>query len=421
MSGFRDRTRVWCFTCKAEHPAEAFEADGAVMCRVECPHAPGTVFSLSSDVELFTHFRSFPQLPAARRFQFALLHVTDRCTMKCPICFASSGDGPPASVGDVLEKARIAKDAGVKAVSLTGGEPTEHPALEELIRRLKRELGLKVVLITNGLAFSRDASLAARLRRTGLSKVVISFDTLSPETSRLMRGDDYMEAKLSAFERAAAAGLGLAANMTVCERNICEVGSVFRLLATRFPALTHVLFQPFADFGRRSLHDRIDRERIVRALCESREFPVETFDSFVPAPNVPAFGIGVHPDCCAVCAVSARGTGVRARLSPLASSAAMRRLCGRLAAIDGSGLLPPSLQAALAWVRFAGMRSLPLFAHRWLCGFGGRAVLAVVDNLPNREFMLSERIERCGSALACADGSLYPACAAYRMGKEKKR
>ena len=66
-------------------------------------------------------------------------------------------------------------------------------------------------------------------------------------------------------------------------------------------------------------------------------------------------------------------------------------------------------------------RSLPLFAHRWLCGFGGRAVLAVVDNLPNREFMLSERIERCGSALACADGSLYPVCAAYRMGKERKR
>ena len=33
MSGFHERTRVWCFTCKAEHPAEAFEADGAVQCR----------------------------------------------------------------------------------------------------------------------------------------------------------------------------------------------------------------------------------------------------------------------------------------------------------------------------------------------------------------------------------------------------
>ena len=65
MSGFHERTRVWCFTCKAEHPAEAFEADGAVQCRVECPHAPDTVFTLSSDVELFTHFRSFPQSPAA--------------------------------------------------------------------------------------------------------------------------------------------------------------------------------------------------------------------------------------------------------------------------------------------------------------------------------------------------------------------
>ena len=420
MSGFSEHARVWCFTCQKEHSAEACEENGAVMCRVECPRAPGTVFSLSSNAELFMHFRSFPSLPVSRRYQFALLHVTDKCSMRCPICYASSGDGAPVPVEEVMGRARIVRSAGMKTVSITGGEPTEHPDIEELIRRLKCELGLRVVLITNGLAFSREASLAARLRRAGLSKIVVSFDTLSSETSRIMRGGDYVEDKITAFERAAAAGLGLAANMTVCERNICEVGSVFQMLATRFPALTHVLFQPFADFGRRSLHDRIDRERIVRALCASDEFPVGAFDSFIPAPNVPAFGIGVHPDCCAVCAVSARGRGSRARLEPLASVASARRLCERLAAVDGSGVLPSSLKAALAWVRFAGMRSLPLFSHRWLCGLGGRAVLAVVDNLPNHDFMLSERIERCGSALACADGSLYPVCAAYRMGKEKK-
>ena len=415
-----ERTRVWCFSCEAEHPGEIFVEDDEARCRVECPSAPGKVFRLSSDAEMFFRFRSFPSQAKSRRPQFALLHVTDRCSMRCPVCFASSGDGGHLPVGDVIEKARQVKAAGVRTVSITGGEPTEHPALEEIVRVLARDVGLRVALLTNGLAFAADASLAARLRKAGLAKVSVSFDTLSPETSLALRGGNYVKAKLLAFERVASAGLSLSANVTVCERNVGELGDVFRTLASRFPLLSHVLFQPFADFGRRGFHDRIDRERIVRALAESGAFPVHDVDSFIPAPNVPAFGVSVHPDCCAVCAISVHGRGARARMKPLMSALSARRLGERLARIDGRGWVPASLKAAFAWVRSAGLHGIPLFSRRLIGGVFGRAVLAVVDNLPDRDFMLVERMERCGSVFACADGQLRPICAAYRMGKEKQ-
>ena len=415
MSVLREKTRVWCFDCEAEHIAEEFEDGGAAKCRVDCPRSPGKVFTLSSDVGQFLRFRSFPAPKAECRQQFALLHVTDRCSMRCPICYASSGDGGFKPVREVVEMARRARSAGVRTVSLTGGEPVEHPGLEEIVRRVSHEVGLKVALLTNGLALADDASLAGRLRRAGLSKASISFDTLSAETCRTMRGGDYVEAKLRAFANAASAGLSLSANTTVCDLNLHEAGAVFRLLASRFPGLTHVLFQPFADFGRRHAHYSIDREQIVRALAGDGEFPAAGPDGFVPGPNVPAFGLTVHADCCAVCPVAVRGTGPDARLEAF-SAAALRRLCERLAAIDGRGAVPASLKAAFAWFRFAGFRGLPAFARR---GFGGRVVLAVVDNLPNRDFMLAERMERCGSALVCADGRLRPVCAAYRMGKER--
>ncbi len=414
-----ERTRVWCFDCEAEHPGEMFVEDGEARCRVECPSAPGKVFRLSSDAEAFLRFRSFPSQAKSCRPQFALLHVTNRCSMRCPVCFASSGDGAHLSAEDVIENARRVKAAGVRSVSITGGEPTEHPALEEIVRGIVRDVGLRVALLTNGLAFAADVSLAARLRKAGLSKVSVSFDTLSPETSLALRGGNYVEEKLLAFERAASAGLSLSANVTVCERNIGELGDVFHVLASRFPSLTHVLFQPFADFGRRGVHDCIDRERIVRALAESGPFPEHDVDSFIPAPNVPAFGVSVHPDCCAVCTISVHGRGAGARMKPLMSALAARRLVERLVKIDGRGWVPASLKAAFAWVRSAGLYGIPLFSRGLFGGVFGRAVLAVVDNLPNRDFMLVERMERCGSALVCADGRLRPICAAYRMGKEK--
>ena len=55
-----ERTRVWCFSCEAEHPGEIFVEDDEARCRVECPSAPGKVFRLSSDAEMFFRFRSFP-------------------------------------------------------------------------------------------------------------------------------------------------------------------------------------------------------------------------------------------------------------------------------------------------------------------------------------------------------------------------
>lgn len=418
MNAFNGNTRVFCFVCGEEHQAVTYEEDGSMKCRIDCPRSPGKVIALSSDAAQFLRFRSFPAQKVERRQQFALLHVTDRCSMRCPICYASSGDGGARPVDEIVEMARRAKEAGVRSVSLTGGEPTEHPGLEEIVRRVSRDLGLRTALLTNGLALAADGSLAGRLRRAGLSKAVISFDTLSSDTSRAMRGGDYVAAKLRAFSSAAAAGLSLSANTTVCDLNLHEVGAVFRTLASRFPRMTHVLLQPFADFGRRDVHCRIDREQIVRALVESGEFPVSDPDHFIPVPNIPAFGVSVHPDCCAVCPVVVRGVGPNARMAPLSSPDALRRLCVRLASVDGRGIIPPTMKAAFAWFRCAGLLGLPLLGRR---GIGGRVVLAVIDNLPDRDCMLADRIGRCGSALVCADGCLRPVCAAYRMGLERRK
>jgi len=75
------------------------------------------------------------------------------CNMRCPFCHNSSLVLHPTSVPTISAEevlTYLAKRKGIlEGVCITGGEPTIHPDVFELILKIK-ELGLKVKLDTNG-------------------------------------------------------------------------------------------------------------------------------------------------------------------------------------------------------------------------------------------------------------------------------
>ncbi|PIP38894.1 MAG: radical SAM protein, partial [Desulfobacterales bacterium CG23_combo_of_CG06-09_8_20_14_all_51_8] len=78
---------------------------------------------------------------------------------------------------------------GVDLVNITGGEPTRHPQLIELLERARRpEIG-RITVNTNGLTIARDPFLAQELARVG-AYVILSFDTLEPQISQQIHGLD---------------------------------------------------------------------------------------------------------------------------------------------------------------------------------------------------------------------------------------
>lgn len=114
------------------------------------------------------------------------ISVTDRCNLRCSYCMPRSSFSPgheflPKSTlltPDEIERiTRAFVQYGVRRIRLTGGEPLLRSELCDIIRRLARLDIDDLALTTNGVLLSR---LAARLRRSGLSRITVSLDTLDP-------------------------------------------------------------------------------------------------------------------------------------------------------------------------------------------------------------------------------------------------
>jgi organic radical activating enzyme/uncharacterized protein YuzB (UPF0349 family) len=99
-----------------------------------------------------------------------LMKITNRCHMNCLHCSESSTpDGMHMNRVTFGRALNFIKKMKPKVVSITGGEPTEHPDVVEWIQTLKRqtEAETKIMLLSNG-TFVYDEVLLGKIMRTGV-------------------------------------------------------------------------------------------------------------------------------------------------------------------------------------------------------------------------------------------------------------
>lgn len=81
------------------------------------------------------------------------IELTRRCNLECIYCYNSSSRNPGTSDFDFNLLERILREAyeyGIRSITYLGGEPTLHPAINEIIKFTK-DIGMEeVVLYTNG-------------------------------------------------------------------------------------------------------------------------------------------------------------------------------------------------------------------------------------------------------------------------------
>ena len=128
----------------------------------------------------------------------------------------------PRSRGDILSFERIesftkvAARMGITKVRLTGGEPLVRKGIEQLVAKLSCIDGVnEVCMTTNG---SLLAAKAATLKRSGLSRVNVSIDSLDADRYRwITRGGDLGQA-VAGVDAAIKAGLTpIKINMVILE------------------------------------------------------------------------------------------------------------------------------------------------------------------------------------------------------------
>ena len=101
-----------------------------------------------------------------------------RCNLACKYCNEYDDISPPVSTDEMLSRIDMLAALGLGVLTFSGGEPTLHPDLDHLIRRV-REHHMMAGLITNG--FLLNENRIDRLNRAGLDYLQISIDNVEPD------------------------------------------------------------------------------------------------------------------------------------------------------------------------------------------------------------------------------------------------
>ena len=228
-----------------------------------------------------------------------ILEITDKCNLRCPTCYASSGperlthrDLP--TIERMLDRI-IANEVEPDVVQVSGGEPTEHPEFFAVLDACRRRPIRHLMVNTNGIRIARDAAFAERLAGYAPGfEIYLQFDGLRASTHHALRGADLTGVRMEALDRLDA--LGLSTTLVVTLRrglNDDEIGDVIRFAVSR-PCVRGVTFQPVQDAGR---NDGFDPALHRLTLTEVRRRILEQCPWFGPADVIP---VPCHPDLLAM-------------------------------------------------------------------------------------------------------------------------
>jgi len=184
----------------------------------------------------------------------AILEVTPRCNLACPVCFAdaSAARAGEPEADEIVERCRaLLATRGPFNIQLSGGEPTVRNDLPELIMRLREAGAPFVQLNSNGVRLACEAGYARRLKQAGLDCVFLQFDGLTADVYKTIRGCDLFRLKAAAIANCAEAHLGVVLVPTLVPGvNTDQIGAILRFALERVPAVRSVHFQPVSYFGR---------------------------------------------------------------------------------------------------------------------------------------------------------------------------
>jgi len=224
-----------------------------------------------------------------------IVEITDHCNLECPICIVNnqySKHMTSVSFQRIVD-GLVEAEGTCESIALSGGEPTSHPELLELIAIATRPEIQRVVIITNGLRIGRDRAFAEAIKASG-AYIALQLDGFTAETHEAIRGRDLCDEKAAALRMLEELKIPTQLIFVAAKGiNDHQIGQAVDLLL----ANDHILslnFQPAAFTGLgggKFAHDPMDRITIPGVIkCVSEQTDVLRYEDFFPLPCS-------HPQC----------------------------------------------------------------------------------------------------------------------------
>lgn len=454
-------TRGLCGTCKGPVDVKIhFRPDGVWFDKF-CPDHGHQSCLVSSSVDWYLDALSFvaPSTPPRgeikpvkhgcpfdcgpceshqQKVYMPVVPITSACNLDCPICYTVNKNDDAhmlskESFAAILAHLKAQHD-DLDIINFTGGEPTLHPELPELLR-MSRQAGIRRLTVsTNGLRLLHE-DYVAELAQVD-ARIVLSLDTFRDDVDEKMLGAQTVKAKLKALDLLEkfditttilpAVALGL---------NDADVGPLLSLVLSRPNICSlelHTLTftgQGGAAFPRSA---RITTPDLHRIIEQATSGSIQWRD-FVPSPLA-------HPHCYSICYLLVLDGGgyvpftrfmPRARLYDLLSDSIYIEPGDKveqalLEAIDdlwSREEQTAEIEAILATLKrllrdmFPPGAPLPIDARRKIAERASKAIY-IHSHMDEESFDVS-RIMKCSIGVPDIDGSNIPTCSYNILYREK--
>lgn len=307
-----------CETCLKLVPAKILIEGDEVFYQKRCPAHGVQKTLVASDAAYFKSTKDFVKpgdLPLAYQSRthhgcpwdcglcpdheqhscLALIEVNDECNLTCPVCFADSSprrtrNRTLAEVDAMLETL-VASEGNPDLMQISGGEPTIHPQILEILHLAKTKPIRHIMLNTNGIRIATDKAFVAELAKLKPGfEVYLQFDSLHRTALENLRGADLRKVRADALANLEEAGISTTLVCVVKKGvNDGEIGDIVRH-ALSFKCVRGITFQPVQDAGRNLDFDK-NRDRMlltdIRRAIATQAGEVFTGEDIIPLPCNP--------------------------------------------------------------------------------------------------------------------------------------
>ncbi len=314
---FYAQTQSLCETCLTVVPTKILIQDEQVYYHKRCPEHGVQKTLVSTDVDYFKRCKNYIKpgdMP--QRFQteiekgcpndcglcpdheqhscLSLFEIIEECNMHCPVCFADSapGKGNARSMPEIerMLETILNSESVPDLVQVSGGEPTLHPRLLEILKLLKASPIRHLMLNTNGIRIARDSQLVEELAslKPGF-EVYLQFDSLQADALQDIRGQDLRAVRRQALEQLERHDISTTLVCVIRKGvNDAEIGEIIRY-AQKWHCVRGITFQPVQDTGRNQ--GGTPAQRIT--LSEIRRHIIEADNPFADTDMIP---LPCHPE-----------------------------------------------------------------------------------------------------------------------------
>jgi uncharacterized radical SAM superfamily Fe-S cluster-containing enzyme len=371
----------------------------------------------------------------------AIIDITNRCNLKCPVCFANAAaagyvyEPTKEEIIGMLKNLRGNEPVPATALQFSGGEPTVRDDLFELIRAAK-ELGFRHVEVnTNGIRLAQSVDYCRSLKEVGMSTVYLQFDGLTSEVYKFTRGIDLLDVKLKAIENCRKAGIQSIVLVVTLVKGVndSQLGDIIRFAVQNFDVVRCVNVQPVSLCGRLPQQER-EKMRItipdfMRLVEEQTNGKIKVSD-FYPVPTVVPVSKAVgalkdkryveftaHPHCGMATYIFVEN----GEIIPITRYGDVDKFIGTMknvykdAAKGSKNRAKLRLVGALRYIKFSFLRKyvwrvLKEGSYEALGDLQRKSILVSAMHFMDPYNFDLERVQRCVIHYAVPDGRIIPFC-----------